>query len=66
MTPSQANLAWLHAPAMDGAKLAMTLERHGVRVQAGAALGADDHVRALIGPPDTVTRLLRALEAALS
>jgi histidinol-phosphate aminotransferase len=65
MTPSQANLAWIRADAFDGANLALRLERHGVRVQAGGALGADDHVRALVGPPETVGRLVRALELAL-
>jgi histidinol-phosphate aminotransferase len=62
--PSQANVLWLRLPGVDGAELAARLEREGVIVQAGGAIGEPDHIRASVHLPQHATRLVRALELA--
>lgn len=59
--PSQANFAWLRVPGLSAAQLVARLERHGVTVHSGAAVGDDDHVRAAIQSPAATDRLLDAL-----
>ena len=63
--PSQANFTWLQAPGYNGPELAGLLEKHGVIVAAGSALGAEDHVRASIRDSRSTERLLFALREAL-
>jgi histidinol-phosphate aminotransferase len=64
ITDSQANVLWLRLPGIDGAELAARLERQGVLVQPGAAIGEPGHVRASVQLPEHTARLLRALELA--
>jgi histidinol-phosphate aminotransferase len=62
---SQANVLWLAAEGIDGAELARRLERAGVLVAAGGALGDAGRVRLTVPPqPDAADRALRALESA--
>jgi histidinol-phosphate aminotransferase len=61
---SQANFIWLRAPGMSGAQLAGQLERSGVIVAHGGALGDEDHVRAAIRGEAAADRLLNALQNA--
>jgi len=61
---SQANFIWLRAPGLSGAELAGRLERKGVIVAHGGALGDEDHVRAAIRDGAAADRLLNALEGA--
>src|SRR3954452_4070553 len=63
---SQANFIWLRAPGLSGAELAGRLERSGVIVAHGGALGDEDHVRAAIRGGAAADRLLSALENATS
>jgi histidinol-phosphate aminotransferase len=65
-TPSQANLLWLRAPGMTGLELVDKLRRGGVVVAPGAAVGANEHVRAAIQSRAASERLMQALRAALS
>ena len=58
---TQANFAWLRAAGLTGAELALRLERNGVVVAPGAALGDDDHVRVAIRGAAATERLLSAL-----
>jgi histidinol-phosphate aminotransferase len=58
---SEANFVWLRAPGLTGAELAGRLERAGVIVAHGGALGDDDHVRAAIRGGAAAERLLSAL-----
>ncbi|HEX2085708.1 MAG TPA: aminotransferase class I/II-fold pyridoxal phosphate-dependent enzyme [Solirubrobacteraceae bacterium] len=60
--PSQANVLWMRTRGMDGAELARRLERHGVIVQPGGAIGQPDHVRASVHLPQHAERLMHALE----
>jgi histidinol-phosphate aminotransferase len=62
---SQANFVWLHAAGLSGAELAARLERGGVIVAPGGALGDDEHVRASIRGAAAADRLLSALEESL-
>jgi histidinol-phosphate aminotransferase len=62
VAPSQANVLWIRRPGVDGAELAAQLERAGVIVQAGGAIGSPDHIRAAVHLPEHTTRLLHALE----
>jgi histidinol-phosphate aminotransferase len=63
---SQANVAWVAAPGLDGSELAHRLERASVLVQAGGALGAPARVRIAIPTTDVgAERLRQALERAL-
>ena len=59
--PSQANVLWLRAPGLSGLELADRLRRNGVIVAPGAAVGADEHVRATIQGRAASDRLLEAL-----
>jgi histidinol-phosphate aminotransferase len=65
VAPSQANVLWLRADAVDGGELAHRLERHGVIVAPGGPLGDAARVRATVQRPEAGDRLLRALELAL-
>ena len=61
---SQANFVWLRAPGLTGAQLAGHLERSGVIVAHGGALGDEDHVRAAIRGAAAADRLLAGLAGA--
>ena len=61
---SQANFVWLQARGLSGAELAGRLERSGVIVAHGGALGEEDHVRAAIRDAAAANRLLTALRNA--
>jgi histidinol-phosphate aminotransferase len=61
---SQANFLWLRAPGLTGAELAGRLERAGVLVAHGGALGDEEHVRAAIRGGAAAERLLTALASA--
>jgi histidinol-phosphate aminotransferase len=63
--PSQANVLWISAAAMDGAELAARLGRQRVIVRAGGPLGDARHVRVAIQDKLATDRFLRALELAL-
>jgi histidinol-phosphate aminotransferase len=65
-TPSQANVLWLRARGISGLRLAHRLRQSGLLVAPGAAVGADEHVRATIQSRPAGDRLLEALHAALS
>ena len=62
---SEANFVWLRVPGLTGAELAGQLERGGVIVAHGGALGDEDHVRASIRGGAAASRLLTALENAV-
>lgn len=62
---SQANFAWLRAPALTGARLAGRLEQEKVIVAPGGPLGDDDHVRVSIRDARATDRLLAALGTVL-
>ncbi len=62
--PSQANFAWLKLPGVTGADLRARLERSGILVAAGGALGDEDHVRAAVRGSAGVERLLAGLAQA--
>jgi histidinol-phosphate aminotransferase len=64
VVPTQANVVWLRLPGVDGAELAARLERQGVIVQPGGAIGEAAHVRASVHLPEHAARLVRALEVA--
>ena len=64
VAPTQANVLWLRLPGVDGADLAQRLERQGVIVQPGGAIGEPDRVRASVHLPEQADRLLRALQVA--
>jgi histidinol-phosphate aminotransferase len=61
---SQANFLWLRAQGLNGAELAARMERAGVLVAHGGALGEDEHVRAAIRGGAATERLLAALASA--
>jgi histidinol-phosphate/aromatic aminotransferase/cobyric acid decarboxylase-like protein len=61
---SQANFVWMRAPGLTGAELAGRMERAGVIVAHGGALGDEDHVRAAIRGGAAAERLLSALASA--
>jgi histidinol-phosphate aminotransferase len=63
--PSQANVAWLAAPGLDGVELARRLERHAVLVAPGGPLGDPGHVRVALSRPAATDRLLQALAREL-
>jgi histidinol-phosphate aminotransferase len=65
-TPSQANFVWLEAAGLDGAELVRRLDRVGVRVAGGGALGDSGHIRVAIHDGAATDRLLRALDGALA
>ncbi len=66
VSDSQANFLWVAHPMVDGGELATRLARAGVLVAAGAALGEPRHVRISIRDEAASTRLLSALDRALS
>jgi histidinol-phosphate aminotransferase len=65
-TPSQANFVWLEAAGLDGAELVRRLDRVGVRVAGGGALGDPGHIRVAIHDGVATDRFLRALDGALA
>ncbi len=65
VTPSQANIVWLAATAIDGAELAARLGRQQITVRPGGPLGDPRHVRAAIQDQPATDRFLRALGRAL-
>jgi histidinol-phosphate aminotransferase len=66
VTDSQANFLWVAHPTFDGDELAGRLERAGVIVAGGSALGEPRHMRIAIHDQAASTRLLSALERALA
>jgi histidinol-phosphate aminotransferase len=66
VTPSQANFVWLEASGIDGAELVRRLDRAGVRVASGSALGDARRLRVSIHDGAATDRFLRALDGALS
>jgi histidinol-phosphate aminotransferase len=62
---SQANFVWAAHPAVEGGELAARLERAGVLVAAGAALGEPQHVRIGVRHSAASQRLLDAIDKAL-
>jgi histidinol-phosphate aminotransferase len=65
VSDSQANFVWAAHPELDGAELAARLERAGVLVAAGGALGEPHHVRIGLRSPSATTRLLDAIDKSL-
>jgi histidinol-phosphate aminotransferase len=65
LSDSQANFLWAAHPDVQGSELAARLERAGVLVAAGAALGAPDHVRIALHNRAASVRLLSAIDKAL-
>lgn len=66
VSDSQANFLWVAHPTLDGAEISARLARAGVLVAAGGALGEPRHVRIAIHDEASSTRLLSALERALT
>ncbi len=66
VSDSQANFLWVAHPTLDGAEISTRLARAGVLVAAGGALGEPRHVRIAIHDDASSTRLLSALERALT
>jgi len=63
---SQANVLWIAAPRLDGAELARRLERTGLIVAPGGALGDAARVRVTVPPGrEDADRAVRALESAI-
>jgi len=63
---SQANVLWAAAPRLDGAELARRVERTGLIVAPGGALGDAARIRVTVPPGrDDADRALRALEGAI-
>jgi len=63
---SQANVLWVAAPRLDGAELARRVERTGLIVAPGGALGDAARIRVTVPPGrDDADRALRALEGAI-
>jgi histidinol-phosphate aminotransferase len=65
VSDSQANFLWAAHPRLRGGELAARLERAGVLVAAGAALGEPDHMRIALRDRGASTRLLAAIDKAL-
>jgi histidinol-phosphate aminotransferase len=65
VSDSQANFVWFGRGGLDGSEVAHRLERTGVRVAPGAALGDRERVRAAVHDAASVDRLLHSLEGAL-
>jgi histidinol-phosphate aminotransferase len=66
VSDSQANFLWVAHPSVDGGELAARLARAGILVAAGAPLGEPRHVRIAIHGEAASTRLLSAIDRALS
>jgi histidinol-phosphate aminotransferase len=62
---SQANFVWVAHPSVPGGELATRLERAGILVAAGDALGQPRHARISIRSAAATDRLLNALDNAL-
>lgn len=62
---SQANFVWVAHPSLPGGELATRLERAGILVAAGDALGKPRHARIAIHSPAASDRLLNAIDNAL-
>ena len=62
---SQANFLWAAHPSLEGGELAALLERAGVLIAAGAALGEPHHVRIAVRDGRASSRLLSAIDKAL-
>jgi histidinol-phosphate aminotransferase len=65
VSDSQANFLWAAHPTLDGGELAAGLERAGVLVAVGAALGEPRHVRLSIRGRAASERLLDAIDKSL-
>jgi len=65
VTDSQANFVWAAHPSLPAAELAARLERDGVLVAAGDALGEPRHARIAILDAGATDRLLSAVDKAL-
>jgi histidinol-phosphate aminotransferase len=66
VSESQANFLWVAHERVDGGELAARLARSGVMVAAGGALGEPRHVRIAIHDEAASTRLLSAIDRALT
>ena len=66
VTDSQANFVWAAHPALQGGELAARLQRAGVLVAAGDALGEPRHVRIAVHSGAATDRLANAIEKALA
>jgi histidinol-phosphate aminotransferase len=64
-TDSQANFSWVALGDRDEAAVMRGLGERGVIVRAGAALGAEGHVRVTYGTRAENDRFLAALDEAL-
>jgi len=64
VAPSQANFVWAAHPTLAGAELAAQLERAGILVAAGDALGEPRHVRIAIRSAAATDRLLNAIDSS--
>jgi histidinol-phosphate aminotransferase len=64
VTDSQANFVWAAHPSMGGDELATRLERAGILVAAGAALGEPRHLRIGVRNAAASDRLLGAIDKA--
>jgi len=62
---SQANFVWAAHPKLAGAQLAAHLERSGILVAAGDALGEPRHARIAVHSSAATDRLLAAIDKAL-
>jgi histidinol-phosphate aminotransferase len=62
VSDSQANFLWVAHPQIDGGELAGRLERIGILVAAGDALGEPRHVRIALRDAASSKRLLEALD----
>lgn len=62
---SQANFVWVTHPSVAGGELATRLERAGILIAAGDALGQPQHARIAIRSAAATDRLLNALDNAL-
>jgi histidinol-phosphate aminotransferase len=65
VTDSQANFVWAAHPTLPGGEIAARLERAGVLVAAGDALGEPQHVRIAIHSSAATDRLLSSVAKAL-
>jgi histidinol-phosphate aminotransferase len=65
LSDSQANFLWVAHPELDGNELATRLERSGVLVAPGGALGEPRHVRISVRDSTASDRLLRAIDGVL-
>jgi len=64
-TPSEANVLWVRPTGLTGGELALRLQRSGVLVQSGTAVGDEHHVRVTLQSAAATDRLLDAMRTAL-